>query len=71
MAERARLFESYERTTLATQTRAIEAVAALLSEKASVLVCMEAKPCECHRSHLAKPVAALTGLPIRHLEIKP
>ncbi len=68
-AERARLFEQYERTTLATQTAVIESVAALVKEKASVLVCMEAKPCECHRSHLAKPVAALTGLPIKHLEI--
>ena len=66
---RKRLFDSYERTTLATQGRAIAAVAELVKEKASVLVCMEAKPCECHRSHLAKPVAAITGLPIVHLKI--
>ncbi len=71
MAERTRLFESYTRTTLTMQTAAIAAVAKLVQEKPSVLVCMEAKPCECHRSHLAKPVAALTGLPIVHLEIKP
>lgn len=69
--ERERLFGSYQRTTLKTQTTAIKAVALLVKERPSVLVCMEAKPCECHRSHLAKPVAALTGLPIKHLELRP
>jgi uncharacterized protein (DUF488 family) len=69
MAERMRLFESYERTTLTTQTTVIAAVAKMVKEKASVLVCMEATPCECHRSRLAKPIATLTGLPIEHLQI--
>lgn len=69
VAERMRLFETYERTTLTTQTTLIAAVAKMVKEKASVLVCMEATPCECHRSRLATPIAALTGLPIEHLEI--
>jgi uncharacterized protein (DUF488 family) len=69
--ERALLFETYDRTTLTTQTAAIAAVAALVKEKASVLVCMEARACDCHRSHLAKAVAALTGLSIKHLEFTP
>jgi len=68
LAARTTLFRSYEQTTLTEQTAAVAGVAALVSEEPSVLVCMEAKPCECHRSHLAKPVAALTQLPIVHLE---
>lgn len=69
--ERKRLFESYERTTLVQETDSIAQVAAMMQEMPSVLVCMEEKPCDCHRSHLAKPVAALTRLPIKHLEIRP
>jgi len=67
---RTQLFNSYERTTLATQIESIATVASLVKEKASVLVCMEAKACDCHRSRLAKSVAALTGLPIVDLAIK-
>jgi hypothetical protein len=34
-----------------------------------VLVCMESEPNDCHRSRLAKPLADLTGLPIKHLDL--
>ncbi len=71
MRHEMRLFESYAQTTLVTQTAAIMSVVHLVKERASVLVCMEAKPCECHRSTLAGPVAALSGLPTVHLEIAP
>lgn len=64
------LFAEYARTTLAREDEAIDAVASLVEDKPSVLVCMEACPAECHRSHLAEPVAARTGLPIRHLELR-
>lgn len=66
---RAALFDDYERTTLRSERVAIDTVAKLMHEAPSVLVCMEARPCDCHRSHLAKPVAARADLPIRHLEL--
>jgi len=67
---RAALFDDYERTTLRTEREAIDAVAQLMHEAPSVLVCMEARPCDCHRSRLANPVAARAGLPIHHLEFR-
>lgn len=63
------LFAEYTRTTLAREDEAIDAVASLIEDAPSVLVCMEACPAECHRSHLAEPVASRTGLPIRHLDL--
>lgn len=68
---RASLFETYAATTLASETTAIRTVANLMAEQASALMCMEADPCECHRSHLAVPVARMTGLPISHLWLEP
>ena len=65
--DRDRLFDRYQATTLAGASTEIGRVAALMREKASVLVCMEAQPCQCHRSRLADAVAEVTGLPIRHL----
>lgn len=66
-SDRDRLFDRYEATTLRTETEAIKQVAALMKERPSVLVCMESLPHECHRSRLAKAVAALTRMPVRHL----
>lgn len=66
---RDRLFADYTATTLAIETGAVAAVAQIMRERPSVLVCMEAEPCECHRSHLAVPVAAQAGLEIEHLSI--
>ncbi|WP_197455988.1 DUF488 family protein [Stieleria neptunia] len=57
----------HERTTLKKESQAIEVVAALVQEKPSVLVCMEAEPCQCHRLRLANSVASLTGLEIVNL----
>lgn len=64
---RKELFKEYERRTLTKQKDAVAAVGELVVEKPSVLVCMEAEPCCCHRSHLAEKVAALTELPVVHL----
>lgn len=63
------LFDGYAKTTLRKQTDAIDRVAALVESGPSVLVCMEACAKDCHRSRLAEPVAAKTGLPVRHLEL--
>jgi uncharacterized protein (DUF488 family) len=66
-ADRDRLFDRYAATTLATEEAAISRIAALVEAKPTVLVCMEALPCECHRSRLAAVVAARTGLAVQHL----
>lgn len=66
---RAALFDQYAKTTLREQTDAIDRVAALVETGPSALVCMEACASDCHRSRLAEPVAAKTGLPVRHLEL--
>lgn len=68
---RAKLFEAYTAKTLATETAAVGMVASLVSDRPSALVCMEARPCDCHRSHLASRVADLSALPINHLCIEP
>jgi uncharacterized protein (DUF488 family) len=61
------LFAHYRATTLSTEKKAIKRTAELMRETASVLVCMEALPCQCHRSHLAESMASVTGLPVQHL----
>ncbi len=66
---RAELFETYNAKTLTTESAAIDRVASMLADRPGVLVCMEAEPCECHRSHLARPVAERSGLEIKHLAI--
>jgi uncharacterized protein (DUF488 family) len=65
--DRATMFHEYERTTLQGEKDALRSVSRLLTEKPSVLVCLEAEPDCCHRSRLAKPLAELTDLPIVHL----
>ncbi len=61
------LFDRYATKTLANETLAINRVAKLMAEKASVLICMEADPRFCHRSRLAETVSQETGLPVRTL----
>jgi len=65
------LFDQYERTTLPAHSAAIARVGRLMRDKPSVLVCMEACHTQCHRSRLAKAVAAATGLRAHHLELTP
>lgn len=66
---RERLFDDYAESTLISETRAIKDVARLVEERPSVLVCMEARHCDCHRSRLATVVAAECGLSIHHLAL--
>lgn len=65
--DRGLMFDEYEISTLRRESAAVRDVAKLVSERPSVLVCMEAEPACCHRSRLANPVAKLTDLPIVHL----
>lgn len=62
------LFDRYETATLVDQRLIVERTASMVAERPSVLVCMEADPCFCHRSRLARDVAHLTSLPVVHLE---
>lgn len=64
------LFDEYSRTTLSSESLAINAVSRLVKSSPCVLVCMEACHRECHRSRLAESVAVRTGLPIHHLELR-
>jgi uncharacterized protein (DUF488 family) len=68
-AARDRLLTKYTDVTISTQEYAVRRVAEWVTERASALMCMEAKPCECHRSHLATAIAQHTGLSIRHLGV--
>jgi len=68
---RQKLFETYERTTLVREGAVIARVAALVEDRPSVLVCMEACHTQCHRSRLANAIAAKTRLPLRHLDLAP
>jgi uncharacterized protein (DUF488 family) len=61
------LFERYERVTLKAQTESIEHISTLICDKPSVLVCMEAESCRCHRSRLATAISQRNTLPIVHL----
>jgi len=63
------LFTLYRLGTLKEEADAIGRVAQWMAEKPSVLVCMEAEPARCHRSHLATVVAAESGLPVNHLRV--
>lgn len=61
------LFQDYQRTTLQKEQAAIGAVVAMVKELPSVLVCMEADPCFCHRLRLANVVAQRSGLEVVNL----
>ena len=60
--DRETLFANYEARVLPRQQASIKEVARLMQERASVLVCMEADPADCHRSRLADALATLTAL---------
>ena len=62
-----KLFERYRQSTLVDEKLAVERVAELVKESPSVLVCMEAQPKCCHRSHLATAVSKRSKLKVDHL----
>jgi uncharacterized protein (DUF488 family) len=61
------LFQNYEREVLRAQPSAIKKIASWIKSQPSVLVCMEANPDSCHRSHLAAQIARHTQLMIQDL----
>lgn len=61
------LFERYREEMLPERIGSLQKAAEMLQADASVLVCSEADPRFCHRTHLAGVLSARTGLPIRHL----
>jgi len=62
------LFKQYEADTLSVELDGNDRVAKLITEKPSVLVCMEADPVHCHRTWLAKCIADKTSLAVNHLD---
>jgi len=61
------LFYRYEKVTLKTQSESVDNISKLMQDAPSVLVCMEAEACRCHRSRLATEVAGRTGMDVVHL----
>ena len=61
------LFDRYARETIAREKCSVDGVAKLMTDHASVLVCMEADPRFCHRSRLAETISQDTGLPVQDL----
>lgn len=64
-----KLLDHYEKTILPLQANTVERVSSLVREKASSFICYEADVHCCHRSRIASQVAAITKLPIHHLEV--
>ena len=66
----ARLFDRYQRELLPKVSNAVQAIAELVVEKPTTLMCMEADPDMCHRTRLANSISAITHLPIHHIQGK-
>jgi uncharacterized protein (DUF488 family) len=67
-ADRKALLSRYEAETISREKEAVALLSRLMSERPCVLVCVESDPNRCHRSILAKAVAEMSGLSIRHLK---
>ena len=63
----AAVFKRYEREILPAMSAQVAQVGRMVTEKPSVLICMEADPALCHRSRLAQAVSRLIGLPAQDL----
>lgn len=61
------LFERYKNETLLAHSHEVSGLAGVMAKKATVLLCVEANPMDCHRSTLAVALAERSGLEIRHL----
>jgi uncharacterized protein (DUF488 family) len=62
-----RLFDHYANVLLPSRPKAVRRVSDLVTQKASVLLCMEADPAFCHRTRLAQTIASMTHLPVRDI----
>ncbi len=67
-SEFSRLFDYYRTEILEEQEGKIQEVALIAKSKPSALLCMEADPLCCHRSHLATALSPVSSLAIEHLE---
>ncbi|NLW86363.1 MAG: DUF488 domain-containing protein [Planctomycetes bacterium] len=63
----ASLFDEYTTSLLPRRQDAVAEVSHLVSDKPSVLLCMEADPAMCHRTRLAAVVSSQTGLPVQDI----
>jgi len=63
-AQRQRLFRHYLRTVLADHPAALVTVTAWMRESPAVLVCLEADPMDCHRTHLGRLLAETLERPL-------
>lgn len=63
----AALFDWYESELVKSKKTAVVQAIELIKTKPSALMCMEADPACCHRTRLAKHIAALSGLPVVEL----
>lgn len=61
------LFDEYTTSVLPRRRDAVAKVSHLVSEKPSVLLCMEADPAMCHRTRLANVVSSKTDLPVQDI----
>ncbi len=61
------LFERYASSIVPRAPEALDRVIAAITERASALMCFEARPEDCHRGTLAPMLAERTRLPIMHL----
>lgn len=68
MADYKTLFQHYRASILPHQSTAMAMAVRAITSIPSALLCMEADPARCHRSHLAEVLAQQTGLPVVHLE---
>jgi len=63
----ARLLATYEKELLPRQPEAVARISRRAAGVPTALMCMEADPRRCHRSHLAEAVAAASGLTVQHV----
>ncbi len=62
------LLDHYEKSILPQREKEKCRALELVYKKASALMCMEADVAYCHRGRLAKELAYISGLPIKHLK---
>lgn len=61
------LFISYTKEILSEREDEQEQLIEIMNLNPSVLMCFEANPVQCHRTHLAKSLSSKTGKPVRAL----
>lgn len=62
-----RLFARYSAEVLPRQSTAIHSLSKRMTIGNGILVCQEADPAQCHRTHLAEAISQQVALPVRNL----